>query len=473
MSTQEMPLESPRRRHSRSKASKQYARSNRALMRVLLVVIALVPLPLASNRPFFWGLSACVIGAIALFWVISNLIKERTPLVPLQALGAQGALFAILIAFLIFQILPIGPMLGGLASAGLEGLDIVPRSVSLAPGETILMLIRQLTYATFYFLMLQVGTSDSQRGRALDVLLIIITSYALFGQISLRMGDTILGFEKWAYQGSATGTFVNRNSFATFLAFGAVLALTQLIDMVRYWSEQGDEREPLRRVLPAWLVYGAALLLILATVVATQSRMGFVVTVAGALTVICLAIGANVRFVRFALALAALGLAAVVGMLLFYGDGLLERVASLEKSMAVRLDLYSQILELIALRPLSGFGGGAFAYAFPLVHELPVSGEAVWDKAHSSYLGLWAELGLIAGSIPMIILAIVVIRLLVSLFRTQRAWRSKTIALGTIVVGAVHSTVDFSLEIQANTFVLLALVALGYAAAIKADHETG
>ncbi|MBE7731957.1 O-antigen ligase family protein [Devosia faecipullorum] len=439
-------------------------------MRMLLAVIALVPLPLASNRPFFWGLTACVMGIILLLWVISNLIKVRHPAVPLSQMGVQVVLFCVFMLFLIVQILPIGPMLGGLASAGLEGLDLVPRTISLAPGETILMLLRQLTYAVFYFLMVQVGASDSQRGRVLDVMLVIITIYALIGLMSLRMGDTILGFQKWAYLGSATGTFVNRNSFATFLAFGAVLALTQLIDIVRYWVEQGEDREPFRRVMPAWLLYGAALLLILAAIVSTQSRMGFVASVAGALTVIGLAIGVSLRFARWAIILLLLGTFAVVGMLIFYGDGLLDRVGSLERSLEVRLGLYEQVLQLIAQRPLTGFGGGAFAHAFPLVHELPVSGDALWDKAHNTYLSLWVELGLVAGSIPLVLIAIMAVRLLTSLFKSRRAWRSKTVALGVIVVGAVHSIFDFSLEIQANTIVFLALIALGFAAAVKLER---
>jgi len=434
----------------------------------MMVLIGLAPLPLGSNRPFLWGLTAFAIGLTILVWAISNRRKHAEPTVTLQSMRLQAVLFGAFLLFLVFQILPIGPWLGTLASAGLENLDVVPHTLSLAPGETLLMLLRQLTYAGVFFLMLQVGSSDSQRSKSLDVLLIIITAYAMIGIASLRMGDTILGLQKWAYLGSATGTFVNRNSFATFLAFGGVLATTQLVDVIGLWRERRREGGALlRRSLPGVMLYSAALLLILAAVVSTQSRMGFAVILCGVLVVLGLAVARNLRLLLGALGLVILGGLALLGLLLFYGEGLLTRLDALEKSTEVRMALYTQILELIALRPWGGFGGGAFASAFPLVHELPVSAHSVWDKAHSSYLALWSEIGLIFGSIPIILLGFMALRLLTSLLAKRGSWRAQTVALGAIVVGAVHSTVDFSLEIQANTIMFLTLIALGYATTLK------
>ncbi|MNU11818.1 hypothetical protein D3C72_2599710 [compost metagenome] len=61
------------------------------------------------------------------------------------------------------------------------------------------------------------------------------------------------------------------------------------------------------------------------------------------------------------------------------------------------------------------------------------------------------------------------VRLLTSLFARRGSWRAQTVAVGAIAVGAVHSTVDFSLEIQANTIMFLALIALGYASTLKSS----
>lgn len=462
------PTVRPRGMHGGA-AWRQGAGQGRVLMRTMLVLIGLAPLPLGSNRPFFWALSALVIGVTLLVWAMTNQRNRVKPSPGLDSLRVQGWLFGAFITMLVLQMLPIGPWLGGFASSGLEGVAVAPQTISLAPGNTLLMLLRQLTYAAFFFLMLQVANRDSLRSKSLDILLAIITGYAVVGLASLQMGDTILGLQKWAYLGSATGTFVNRNSFATFLAFGAVLAMTQLVDRLGLWAER--EEGGLRQSLPGIVLYSAALLLILAAVVSSQSRMGFVVTLCGMLTVVVLAVVRNARLLQGALIMVGLGFVVVLCLLLAYGEGLLGRIDVLEKSSSVRLALYSQVLELIALRPWAGFGGGAFELAFPLVHQLPVSGDAVWDKAHSSYLALWSELGVFAGSIPMIMLGLMGLRILGALLQKRGSWRAQTVALGAIVVGAVHSTVDFSLEIQADTLMFLALIALGYAAALKSGKE--
>jgi O-antigen ligase len=136
----------------------------------------------------------------------------------------------------------------------------------------------------------------------------------------------------------------------------------------------------------------------------------------------------------------------------------------------VRGALYTQVLEMIAARPWLGYGAGAFEVAYPLFHQLPVSADFVWDKAHSTYLGLWSELGLIAGSIPLIVFAMIAWLALRLSLKRRADWAAPAVALGVIVAGGVHSLVDFSLEIEANMFLLLALLAIGIARPEEADR---
>ena len=113
---------------------------------------------------------------------------------------------------------------------------------------------------------------------------------------------------------------------------------------------------------------------------------------------------------------------------------------------------------------LLGYGGGTFEVAYPLFHQLPVSPDLVWDRAHSTYLSLWAEMGVIAGSIPLLLvlwIAMEALRLYLS--RRSGDWTAPAAAVAVIVVAALHSTVDFSLEMQANVFLFLAILATGIA----------
>ena len=159
----------------------------------------------------------------------------------------------------------------------------------------------------------------------------------------------------------------------------------------------------------------------------------------------------------------------LVGAFLF-GEAVLDRMIDTGSALDTRTDLYRQVIDLIFMRPWTGFGGGAFELAFPIVHRAPVPFDSVWDKAHNTYLTLWAELGLIFGTIPMVILMLVTWKLLRSLMHSRRDWMSQTVALAVIVAGAVHSLVDFSLEIQANTFMFIALIAAGLSAAHTTDR---
>jgi O-antigen ligase len=449
--------------HQRSRGS----RLNRVMMWVLLALVALAPLPLGSNRPFLWGVTATIVGLMALLYGWFMIRRREDLRAPVASLGVQTGLFALYVLFLIVQTLPLGSTIGPLPVGAIDGLMLTGPAISVAPGATLLMLVRAVTYGLVFFLVMQVAVNDQRRNRMIDALLVIVVIHALIGLASLRLGDTILGFEKWAYIGSATGTFVNRNSFATFLAMGGVIAFTQMIGAIATWMDQRRDGEHGHGILSEVALYGVALAVIVAAVVATQSRMGFMVTLGGIVMVALLSALRGDR--RLTIALIVVPIVLVGGGLtfLFYGQGLIDRLGNLEDSTIDRAGLYAQILNLIQLRPWTGFGGGSFEIVYPLIHQVPVSPDVVWDKAHNSYLALWTELGFVFGSIPILILGWTFARLIAAMFGGRGSWRAQAIALGVITVGALHSLVDFSLEIQADTLLFLALTAVGLATTVK------
>ena len=145
----------------------------------------------------------------------------------------------------------------------------------------------------------------------------------------------------------------------------------------------------------------------------------------------------------------------------------MERVGSVEQAFDVRWDLYGQIAEMIAARPWLGYGAGAFEIAFPLFHRPPVSVDLVWDRAHSSYLTLWSELGLVVGSLPILIIGLILWRLITTFVVRAKLSIANVAAIGAIVVVAIHSLVDFSLEIHAVALLFVALIATGLAASYQ------
>ncbi len=369
---------------------------------LLLALLVLSPLPGGSNGAVYWLLSAMVVfAAAALFFAGAG---------PVQA-GLIGGVFAVYLAFLLVQII-----------AG----------ISLAPRASALGLIRLFGYGVFFYLMVQLAHK-----RTLVVVFVSVTAYALLGFV-MRYGGpdmaAILGPD--AYPGSASGPFVNRNSFATYLGFGLLAGLGLA---GRHWRRRGD---------PALVPCLAGLAVIAVVLVSSNSRMGLAAT---GLALMALAVGAQgwPRWGRLALALLALG------ALLAFGAPVLARFDTLGVDVNVRLALYAQVLDMIAARPWLGVGLDAFAPAFQGFHQSGLSADLVWDKAHNSYLTNWAEAGLVFGSIP----ALLGLWLLARFIRAGRV-----LGVAVLVLGGGHALVDFSLEIQANMYVFLALLAHEYAA---------
>ena len=76
------------------------------------------------------------------------------------------------------------------------------------------------------------------------------------------------------------------------------------------------------------------------------------------------------------------------------GGVLFERMATVDRDADVRLAVYEQTLDLIASRPMTGYGGGTYEDAFRAVKADPISPDVTFDAAHDLYLELAAELGI-------------------------------------------------------------------------------
>lgn len=435
-------------------------RLNAVLAGTLVAVVALAPIPLGSNRPFFWAAWAAVIGTIALLYLVLLLLRRESLRVPLGRLWLPALLLGVLLAFLGAQLLPIPATFLTVA-----GETVASTTLSLAPGQTMLTALQWATYGLFFFLMLQVAANRSRARRIGVALFGIVVAHALYGLVALVLLDnSLLFFSKWAYAGFATGTFVNRNSFATFLAFGLVLG----VPLAARELKSGGAAS---RSNAAMVLAGCAL--ILAALVATGSRMGLFAGLVGAGLAVLLAGAKGDGASRTRnLLIAIIPIVAAIAVLLLYGAGTFDRLGSIENDANVRGDLYMQVIGMITARPWLGYGGGAFEAAYPLYHLPPVSPDLVWDKAHSTYLSLWAEMGVVVGSIPLLLLAWIGVDAL-RLYAGRRSgdWTAPAAAVSVIVVAAIHSTVDFSLEMQANVLLFLAVLAIGIARNNSSEAE--
>lgn len=434
--------------------------ANGRLGGMLLLLVGLSPLPLGSNRPAFWAAWGVALGVIGLVYFLSQRAQDSALRIGPRHLPELTILFIVLLLFVAVQVLP----LGGLGYSPIQtfprGLQLSASSISLDPATTSLTLLQFASYGLLALLFLQVGYRNSRADRVLNAIFAIIVAYGLLGIVLQGQLGALLGIP--GSGGIATGPFVNRNSYATYLAFGLAIGVALAIGQL----ERGESRRKRHRRVATLALIGVGLFVIGAALVATQSRMGFVAGLVGALSVTLLALAGRRLGTGIWLGILAALLLGTVGMLALNGSGLLERLGSLETAGDVRADLYRQVWQMILSSPLVGYGGGTFEGAFPLFHQLPVSPDVVWNKAHSTYFALWAEFGFIFGSLPLIIVLAVAIRLLAA-----RPSGPRLAAIGVIVVAAVHSSVDFSLEIEAVAFVFVAIVFLAIGAGIGAAEQ--
>jgi O-antigen ligase len=426
---------------------------------VITLIVALSVIPAASVSPIFQMIWALAFGLIFAGHSIAMQIADPARRVMLPDLRL------ILMIGLAFPLA--GVVQVGLASAGFETSfagHTVPLG-SIAPSASLLGVIRLLGYAALFMIAFEVSTRSGRINAMAWGLFAAIVLQAIWALIALNfLGDIVFWGEKSAYTGAATGTFVNRNSLATYLGMGLNLGIA----LTLAHKHRPHQRHPSGKHLFSErnlevLALSFLLLLIAAALAATQSRMG---TLAGFLSGLLTYVLMEVKYRKNLLGPLTRGavilLIAIIIVSGVFGQALLERGLFMVGDSGSRTDLYREIFDLmIGVRPLTGTGLDTFSPAFELVHVPPVSSDVVWHLSHSSYLMLWSEMGLILGSLPMIAILLAAIRLIRTIRRRRTSYALPIVALSVIVQVALHSTIDFSLEIPANTILFLALVAIG------------
>lgn len=428
--------------------------ANNILAGFLVSVVALSPIPFGSNRPIFWALFTAILALAALAYLTFSLSRGLPLRNRLKRLFWPISLYVSLLLYLCFQLV----VLGNVQFIMPGDYQLLHDRFTLASGQTTLMLMRQLGYGLMFFLMLQVCVNRDRASWMLKAVFVIGVLHALIGLVFLYvLNDTVLFHEKQSSIGAATGTFLNRNNYSTFLSITAIAGLFVIFGMAARMRRERHSRYPAYDLTKIFGSIGVCvcLLLIVVTALLTKSRAGNFSMFVGILCFGLLVALKSSNSLAKKLAVAVAAISVVLFVTGIYGGGLLDRLLSSEHGLEKRSELYAQVWEMILSRPFTGFGGGSFEWVYPLFHRPPVSPDLVWDKAHSTYLTLWVELGLIAGSIPIAIFVIFSFDLLKNLSYQSIA------ALSALAVVATHSVFDFSMEIYASTIVFISVFSAG------------
>jgi O-antigen ligase len=427
--------------------------------------VVLAPLPLGSNRPLPASALSAAVGALLCAWGVGSRVAPSQAVVLLRPFWPALVLCGLAAAWAAVQAVPFTPasLHHPYWSAAREVLGVrYAGAISVSPGATWDRLMSLLAYGGIFWLALHLCRSSE---RAHQVLFALATGgllYAAYGLVDFFESDA----------GVVTSTFVNRNSYATYAGMTLFCGLGLVLGELTRPARAGISLRrialdllarldtPLAIGIIACLVAGTALLL-------TQSR--------GAFVALCAALVAFVWSLRrmalmtssaSAKATAVFLAGLFCGIVGLAGEETLGRFPDADEHALNRLAYYRTTWEAIRDRPLLGTGYGTYADALRAYNH-PGTGTYFLDKAHNTYLQIIMELGWPAAAALYAGLGLLVLTCL----QGRSAVYPAVLASCSVLV-AVHSLVDFSLEMPANAATYALLLGLGCAQSLRGRRGT-
>ena len=449
----------------------QLARLESALFMVFVAGVALLPLPLGSNRAWAWGGFQVLFGGLLAALAALRLSRGRS-LAPYQWLPLLALWIGV--GLVALHSLP-GDCAALRDASALTALDIA-RSCRMAidPGGQQALLGQVLLAALVASLALLLLDSTRRVRRLLTVLIVVSATYALAGALSALTGWQFSSeWLRLGTPGRASGPFVNPNHLAGHLEIALGLGVGMMVGMLRDGEGERSWRQWLRDLMRLLLSRKAGLRILLVLLViglvTTRSRSGNVAFMMALLLggVAGLCMRQPPRGLKWLIAsLLAFDLLIVGGW--FGLDRVAERVGSsfgvaMEQSaeqglgaLAFNLDAERAQVRAAALAmwqqaPLLGLGGGAFRALYPS-YRADTASPFYYDHAHNDYLQILAETGVLgAGWCLLLVLGALAFAFLALRRRSRRALHG--IALGGMIAVLsllAHALTDFNLQIPAN-----------------------
>ena len=440
--------------------------------RLLLLLVVLAPLPLGSNRAWAWSLAALLAGVALTGWAVA-VARGRLTLFWQPALWPTVAGFAAVLAWGWAQTLPapasLAHPLWPMAAAAIgHPLQV---SIGIAPDAVGPALLRLAGYGAVFWLALQYGRD---RRRAHELITWVVAAsilYALYGLANFFAGnDYLLWYPRWAYAGDVTGTFVNRNSYATFAGLGLLAAVAMAIRSFRDNWRVADRSSPrFARAIDCFvgrpLVYSIVALIVAMAWLQSHSRMGFAATLFGLAALLLVLRAAGI--VRNLALVATIGFAGLAFLLMSSGALTLDRLDQVQSDQ--RLPLFAMVIDGIRAAPWTGHGLGSFAAAFPMFRDVTIPEPIDFTQAHNTYLELAFELGIPIAAVLVVAVAWAALLCLRGVLRRSRDRLVPALAFAAAVLVGVHALADFSIQIPAVAYAFAALLGVGIAQSWGAD----
>lgn len=461
-------------------------RLGRAELAALIVFLALLvwaPFPLGSNRAWAWTLLEAGLFLAAALWTIGWMQRRHGSLAVVRAAWPA---FALLGAWLAYLALHWTPLPAGLVralspqAAAVHALAVPYAAthqastwitLSIDPNASFIFWLKSCAYAIAFFLTLALAhTRERARLIALTLVLSGLAQAVYGGLMHLSGFDLELFGTKIPHGSQASGGFVNRNHLAGFLEITLALGIGLMVGSLRetgrrswrqFWRDMAalllSPKAPLRLVLVAMVI----------ALVMTRSRMGNTAFFASLL----IAGGVALTLSRHATRSTVILIASLIAIdILVIGSwfGVEKTMQRIEQTtvgdVELREDPSVYALEMVRDYPLFGAGPGTFYTAFTRYRGPDI--RAFFDQAHNDYMQFLVETGALGAALAggLALMGLVLAVLALSRRRDPLARGFAFAVLMGVSSIAIHSTVDFNLQIPANALAFMVLLAYGWIA---------
>ena len=272
-----------------------------------------------------------------------------------------------------------------------------------------------------------------------------LTFQVIYGVFADLLGQqSIIGiWPKEYYLGSTTGTFVNHNHYANYIA----VALPLVLSFCYLRAEKCVQYRQTSGALMAAFFTVMLLAFSIFALISSQSRAGAAIGGVGIVSTFFFLVTQRVK-PPLILKLAIIFAIILLGLMLANFIGLGDILARYQRSLGydMRWEVWPTIFELPTSMLILGAGAGSFFDVFLLVHPPTTPKTAYY--AHNDYLQFLVEYGVLG-----IAILITASRKLIRLYFDQRkpgAHPLKTACAISILLMAIHSLIDFSLHRPAN-----------------------
>ena len=429
---------------------------------VLLALCLFSVIAYGANTPIAWILLTVLVSMIFALQIVLHCLRPSAN--ALNHAVLPGALYLTVLIWGAVQItLPVPPGIAHHAWA-FAPTGAVPR-IGADPDNGHHMLMRLATYGMIAWIAAASSLNSSRAWAYVRGVALFSSALAAYGLYAGLTGvNPVLGLD--GPPTAVSATFVNRNSYATYAAFGLFANVVVYLKQAGRGGTQ-DERVALRNFLEdffagAWL-YAMGGLLCGAAVVLTASRAGGVATIFG-----LIALFVSLLLRRRGSSFVLWGVIFLIGGFVAFalGSNLINRFLT-TSGEELRFVIYPALVQQILTdRPWLGQGIGAFQDTFR-AHLPPQTANVEWDMAHNSYLENFYELGIPAAALLYLALGLIVLRLVNGVQTRETDLGLPAFALAAVVTGAFHSVLDFSLQMPACAALFAVILGIGWSQSFR------